>query len=71
MQAIYICLFWKNLFCNLFEFKYLIKILLYFYSASDEEAELAAAEEEEEALSLQKRMAERLDEDDFFAFDKV
>ena len=45
--------------------------LLSSISASDEEAELAAEEEEEEALTLQKRMAERLDEDDFFAFDKV
>ena len=45
--------------------------LLLFHSASDEEAELAAEEEEEEALTLQKRMAERLDEDDFFAVGKV
>lgn len=52
------------------DFDYYVKLFLS-HSASDEEAELAAEEEEEEALSLQKRMAERLDEDDFFAFDKV
>jgi len=34
--------------------------------ASDEEGELAAQEEEVEAMTLQKRMAARLDEEDFF-----
>lgn len=34
--------------------------------ASDEEAEIAAAEEEKEAMVLQKRMADKLDVDDFY-----
>ncbi|XP_057291484.1 something about silencing protein 10-like [Hydractinia symbiolongicarpus] len=34
--------------------------------ASDEEAEIAAAEEEKEAMMLQKRMADKLDVDDFY-----
>lgn len=38
--------------------------------ASDEEAELAAQEEEAEALSLQKRMAARLDEEDFYTVEQ-
>ena len=46
--------------------EYFSKIL-----ASDEEAELAAQEEETEAMTLQKRMASRLDEDDFYAFEQV
>ena len=49
----------------------LLYIHYYFFLASDEEAELAAQEEEEEALTLQKRMASRLDEDDFDAFEQV
>ena len=36
------------------------------FQASDEEGELAAQEEELEAMTLQKRMAARLDEEDFF-----
>jgi len=38
--------------------------------ASDEEAELAAEEEEKEAMVLQKRLAEKLDAEDFYTFDE-
>jgi len=41
------------------------------YLATDEDAELAAQEEEEEALTLQKRLASHLDEEDFLTFDQV
>merc|ERR1712013_629333 len=37
---------------------------------SDEDGELAAEEEEKEAMVLQKRMAEQLDADDFYALDE-
>lgn len=42
-----------------------------FFKASDEEGELAAQEEEVEAMTLQKRMAARLDEEDFFNVQEV